>query len=216
MQRSVFLIVASLLLPLDSPSWRRKLLATTAVFALIANVASSLGTYPHSLAYFNEIAGGPFNGSVHLLDGNVDWGQNLLMLKAWYDSNPESRPFYLAYFGNASPQVAGIEAKPVPCGNAFGFRDETASNSPSRNQARDSGPAKLGITSVGTAATGWYAVSVNEYMGYKHIDGQADDYDWFRGLTPVACIGYSIRIFHVASGSSTPTSTFRETRKGPD
>jgi hypothetical protein len=60
--------------------------------ALTWSVASSLAIYPHSLSYFNELAGGPENGHAHLVDSNIDWGQDLLYLKAWIDEHPEARP----------------------------------------------------------------------------------------------------------------------------
>jgi hypothetical protein len=50
---------------------------------LLANVVSTLRVYPHQLAYFNELAGGPENGHKHLLGTNLDWGQNWLYLKDW-------------------------------------------------------------------------------------------------------------------------------------
>ena len=37
-------------------------------------VGSSLAIYPHSLSYFNELAGGPTKGHYHLIDSNIDWG----------------------------------------------------------------------------------------------------------------------------------------------
>jgi len=46
--------------------------------SLLATMASSLRVYPHQLAYFNELAGGPENGWRHLLGSNFDWGQDLL------------------------------------------------------------------------------------------------------------------------------------------
>jgi len=46
---------------------------------LLATIASTLRVYPHQLAYFNEIAGGPENGWKHLLHSNLDWGQDLLL-----------------------------------------------------------------------------------------------------------------------------------------
>ncbi|MDQ3332738.1 MAG: glycosyltransferase family 39 protein [Planctomycetota bacterium] len=55
---------------------------------------NSLCVYPHGLAYFNELAGGPQNGSVHLVHSNLDWGQDLLLVKHWYLTNrptPDSR-----------------------------------------------------------------------------------------------------------------------------
>lgn len=42
------------------------------------SIASVLATYPHHLAYFNEISGGAVSGYKHLLGSNVDWGQDRL------------------------------------------------------------------------------------------------------------------------------------------
>jgi hypothetical protein len=63
---------------------------------LLWSIASSLGVYPHSLSYFNELVGGPANGHAHLLDSNIDWGQDLLLLKEWLDAHPEASPLGLA------------------------------------------------------------------------------------------------------------------------
>jgi len=52
------------------------------VAGLAATVASALSVYPHQLAYFNEIAGGPQNGHGHLLHSNLDWGQDLLFVSS--------------------------------------------------------------------------------------------------------------------------------------
>lgn len=49
--------------------------------------ASSLWVYPHSLSYFNESVSGPLNGPKHLLGSNVDWGQDILYARQWYDGN---------------------------------------------------------------------------------------------------------------------------------
>src|SRR5579863_1195605 len=49
--------------------------------ATTAAVVSSLTVYPHSMSYFNLAAGGPRGGPEHLLDANIDWGQDLLELK---------------------------------------------------------------------------------------------------------------------------------------
>ncbi len=79
------------------------------VAALSWTVASSLWHFPHSLSYFNELAGGPTNGHRHLRDANLDWGQDLLFLKRWLDRHPGARPVTVAYFGPVLPSVAGIE-----------------------------------------------------------------------------------------------------------
>ncbi|MGE0377967.1 MAG: hypothetical protein AB7I48_15265 [Planctomycetaceae bacterium] len=49
--------------------------------ALLATAASTLRVYPHQLAYFNELAGGPDNGYRHLLGTNLELGQDLLALR---------------------------------------------------------------------------------------------------------------------------------------
>ncbi|MBX3436647.1 MAG: hypothetical protein KF861_04090 [Planctomycetaceae bacterium] len=48
--------------------------------ALLAAITSTLRVYPHQLAYFNELAGGPENGHTHLLGSNLEFGQDLLTL----------------------------------------------------------------------------------------------------------------------------------------
>ncbi len=81
-------------------------------------VASSLWFYPHSLSYFNELAGGPAGGHNHLVDSNIDWGQDLLFLRDWLKEHPEARPLRLAYFGTSDPRLAGIDFTLPPEGAA--------------------------------------------------------------------------------------------------
>ena len=63
--------------------------------------------YPHYLAYFNWIAGGPVNGYKHLVHSSLDWGQDLPGLKRWLNEHDldstGKTPVYLAYFGKAKP-----------------------------------------------------------------------------------------------------------------
>jgi hypothetical protein len=85
--------------------------------ALAGSVVSSLLVHPHSLSYFNELAGGPENGHRHLANSNTDWGQDLLYLKRWLDRHPEARaePLSLAYdLPLIDPRMAGIEHRRAP------------------------------------------------------------------------------------------------------
>lgn len=77
-------------------------------------VVSSLWIYPHSMSYFNEMAGGPTRGHAHLIDDSIDWGQDLLLLKKWLDVHPEVKPLHLAYRGGVDPRLAGVEFVTVP------------------------------------------------------------------------------------------------------
>lgn len=70
-----------------------------------------LGTfsiYPHYLAYFNEFIGGPKNGYKYLVDSNLDWGQDLKLLKKYLDKN-NIKEIKLAYFGTAEPDYYKIK-----------------------------------------------------------------------------------------------------------
>ena len=150
-------------------------------------VASSLWIYPHSLSYFNALAGGPLRGYEHLHDANIDWGQGLLYLKSWYDRNPEARPFHLAYFGTVDPRLAGIE---------FSLPPRAAK--PSRTEGDTS-------TDRGGPQPGWHAVAVNLFCVDRwardgHGGGQevgTIDYDYFLRFEPVATAGYCIYVYHV-------------------
>jgi hypothetical protein len=50
-------------------------------------VASSLWSYPHSLAYYNEFGGGTRNGYRYGGDSSYDWGQDLIYLEEWLNDH---------------------------------------------------------------------------------------------------------------------------------
>jgi hypothetical protein len=127
---------------LARPAGRKPALARCVVLLPLGwMIGSSLWTYPHSLSYFNEAAGGPRNGHEHLIDSHLDWGQDLLLLKAWYDRHPQVTRLYLAYRGPVNPHHAGIDFELPPTTSA-GTNPE------------DSGPPP-----------GWYAISIHLLCG---------------------------------------------------
>jgi hypothetical protein len=149
-------------------------LAAMVAVALAWSVTSSLWAYPHSLSYFNELVGGPRHGGEHLLDSNMDWGQDLLYLKRWLDRHPEVKLDGLAYWGSCPVTLAGIPDTPHP--PAGSGRDPHTSSSTDDQR----GPTP-----------GWHAVSVNG------IFDRSGRYRYFRGFQPVAMAGYSICVYHV-------------------
>jgi hypothetical protein len=70
--------------------------------------------FPHCLAYFNELAGGPRNGYKSLVDSNLDWGQDLNYLRRWIDRHQAVEPINLCNFGMADPVYHGISHVPLP------------------------------------------------------------------------------------------------------
>ena len=166
--------------------WRSGLV----VLALLGWAAtSSLRVYPHSLSYFNELAGGPDRGHDHLVDSNIDWGQDLLFLKHWLDEHPEARPLGLAYFNIVDPRIVGIEFTLPPFGPTAGLPADEAAG------------LRLG------PQPGYYAVSVNYLRGSSFIkapNGKGERtrpplhaYAYFRQFTPIARAGYSIYVYHL-------------------
>jgi len=55
---------------------RQKIFVGMVIFLVGWYVVSSLWIFPHYLAYFNELIGGPRNGYKYLIDSNLDWGQD--------------------------------------------------------------------------------------------------------------------------------------------
>ncbi|MBF0520036.1 MAG: phospholipid carrier-dependent glycosyltransferase [Nitrospirae bacterium] len=76
-------LLAVLILSRQQFRFKRHLLYLAAACELFIVVS----VYPYFPAYFNIIAGGPDNGYKHLLDSNLDWGQNLKRLYFWAQEN---------------------------------------------------------------------------------------------------------------------------------
>jgi 4-amino-4-deoxy-L-arabinose transferase-like glycosyltransferase len=100
--------------PASSAAVRALGVATLALLGW--HVAESIAIRPSYLAYFNQLAGGPSQGYLHLADSSLDWGQDLPALKQWLDRaglQPGGGNVYLSYFGTARPEYYGIQATPL-------------------------------------------------------------------------------------------------------
>lgn len=160
------------------PAWlRRRLLP--ALMALYA--AGALWVHPHYLAFFNLLAGGPGGGYRYLVDSNLDWGQDLKLLKTFLDEQGLNE-VWLGYFGTADPAYYGINYRPIfPTGSSH--------------------PAD-GFAPI-DPAPGWYAISATVLQG--PYSSEPDILDWFRRNDPVDKVGYSIFIYYVAPDPDPPT-----------
>ena len=74
----------------------KKLLFALVIVCTSWSTITSLFHYPHSLSYFNELAGSPRNWPGHLLGSNIDWGQDLYELENWYKKNKQAKPLYIS------------------------------------------------------------------------------------------------------------------------
>jgi hypothetical protein len=131
----------------------------------------TLRTFPHYLAFFNGLAGGPTGGYRYLVDSNLDWGQNLWQLRDWMQESGVERVSY-AHFSPARPQVYGVEADFLP-------PDPRAVNFAPFDPAP-------GVYAIGaTVLQGVYTPDVNTYA-------------WFRSREPVARLGHALFVYEVS------------------
>jgi hypothetical protein len=90
----------------------------TLIFLLLWFAAESLAIWPHYLAYFNQLAGGPKNGYRHLVDSSLDWGQDLKGLGRWLKAKElpgqKKTDVYVSYFGIASIDYYAPGVKKLP------------------------------------------------------------------------------------------------------
>ena len=72
--------------------------------ALAGLATATFAAAPGYLSFFNVVGGGPRNGWRHLVDSNIDWGQDLGRLADVIRSQGLDR-VHLAYFGTADPDA---------------------------------------------------------------------------------------------------------------
>lgn len=141
---------------------------------------STLTIYPHFLAYFNPIGGGPKNGWRILADSNIDWGQDLKELKRWMTQESISC-VKLSWFGSAYPEHYSITYDPLP-GVGFPSHFELWSDPPFNTQAPE---------------PGIYVISINNLLGLNLPN--PDLYVWFRARSPDAKVGYTLFVYNVSN-----------------
>jgi hypothetical protein len=175
--------------------------------SLAANGAAVALIHPDYLAYFNWASGGPDRGSEHLIDSNLDWGQDLVKLNRWLKENRPGQKVGLAYFGQINPSLLALR------GDGFEWflppvLPGTDSTMPGAQRSRLVGPAP-GLT------PGLYAVSASIVRGlpWRLYDSAslesskvvwlapwnmgANAFGYFQELTPVARVGRSIYVYEL-------------------
>ena len=115
--------------------------------------AASASIFPHYLAYFNAASGGPGRGSGHLIDSNLDWGQDLVGLREWARFHAPGERVHLAYFGQVNPELLNLR------GEAFDW------SLPPALPGKWRGAPPRGAGSAGPPAPGLYAVSASLMRG---------------------------------------------------
>lgn len=171
------LLVSSAIIKWIAPSrigWLSKM-KITLVFTLVAwQIVSVSSVYPHFLAYFNELIGGPSNGYKYVVDSNLDWGQDLKRLKSWTDNNNVDKIF-IDYFGGANIQ--------------YYFKDKYSPWWGERPQEE-------------LPKGSYFAVSATLLQGGQGkpvpgFDQPTGYYKWLENYQTITKIGYSIFVFKI-------------------
>ena len=140
---------------------------------------SSLKIYPHYLAYFNEIIGGPKNGYKYLVNSDLDWGQDLKLLKLYMKKNNIGK-IKLSYLGTADPDYYNISYVRLQ-----GISGATFDPDVEENPERDTKPTD-GIIAISATCL-------------QHLNGfyPGYTYDWLKKYKQIDNIGYSIFIYKI-------------------
>jgi hypothetical protein len=136
--------------------------------------------FPHDLAYFNELAGGPDNGYHFLVDSNLDWGQSLIDLKAYLDQHGISQANVsqytytdLAWYGISYSALAPLRGAPPVFPSRF------------------------------DPAPGVYVIGATTLQGV--MMAEPDNYEWFRHRQPTARLGHALFVYDVQPRAQVPT-----------
>ena len=131
-------------------------------------------THPEYLAYFNELAGGTEGGRFHLLDSNLDWGQDLHELQRYVAEHPEVEPLSLAYFGTLPPESLDLRYD----------------NPPTRQP-------RAGWHAVSVNFVMGLPGGTRNGHGETRAVYPGDDFSYFRFFQPRHRIGASIDLYHL-------------------
>jgi hypothetical protein len=178
------------------------------VLAIGLTAAQTVLVHPHYLASFNWLAGGPDRGSEHLIDSNLDWGQDLVGLERWMAENRPGRRVGLAYFGQINPSIFLLRGED--------FRWFLPPLLPGTIRPMYQSPALIGPEA--TLKPGLYAVSASLVRGLPWRiydpgdpsrawsagwDARSDKqergaFSYFADLTPIARVGHSIFVYELS------------------
>jgi hypothetical protein len=135
-------------------------------------VVGTVRIFPHYLAYFNELVGGPRNGYRYLVDSNLDWGQGFKELGKTLDRLDTRPPLWLGHHWYVGPELYGVQYEPLPplpgASSVFSPRFDPPP-----------GTYVLGATLLQRGC------------------GDPEQYEWFKHHTPLAQPGYGLFVFQV-------------------
>ncbi len=148
------------------------------VIALLVlfHVVSAARAFPNSLAYSNELWGGPSQTYRYLTDSNTDWGQQLKAVKLYLDQQ-DIHQCWFGYFVQPFVRMAdyGIPCKPLPTADTLSAEEEYE---------------------VPPVIEGTVLVSAGDLSGFEFGSNILSPYRVFQKLQPTAYIGGGVFVFN--------------------
>lgn len=129
----------------------------------------AIASFPHFLAFYNELGRGARNGFTIAVDSNYDWGQDLKRLRDYVEKN-KIEHIAVDYFGGGNPRYY------------LGDTYESWSSAKGAPHGWFALSATFRQAAFGTPVKGF-------------IRNREDSYEWLKEYEPVARAGYSIFIY---------------------
>ena len=179
---------------------RRRVAIGVVSACLAATAIATLSIHPHYLAYFNRASGGPARGSEHLIDSNLDWGQELVGLRQWAARNAPGERVGVAYFGQINPELFNLRGEefdwflpPALPGHWNG----AAPRSPGAGS-----PPPPGLYAVSVSLIRGLPWRVYDRTRWAPYEAKQDAFAYFQELTPFDHIGHSIFLYRIDGGDA--------------
>ena len=195
------------ILPALTSRWPKYnfLILITVIALLAGSGLSTARVAPHFLAYFNLAAGGPDQADLHLIDSNLDWGQDLTGLKKWLDSNAPGQPVGIAYFGQINPDIFRLRGEAIDW-YLPPARPGKIDPLPPGRAAEPIRPGLYAVSASLAHGLPWRVYNASRWAPY---DAKEAAFDYFLKTRPIAKIGWSIFIYKIDE----PTAALLETER---
>lgn len=192
--------------------------ASVIVLCVGATAVATAAIHPHYLAYFNLVSGGPSRGSEHLIDSNIDWGQDLVRLRRWLEKNAPGERVGLAYFGQIHPRIFAARGEgfdwflPPPTPGTVSMKEGEGPPRyvvDPRNRRLQPGLYAVSASLVKGLPwrvydSPWQGFGNTNWLGYR---AWFNAFAYFDELTPIAKVGHSIFVYRVRPEDAERLST---------
>ena len=152
---------------------------------ITAMAFTAVSTFPDYTTYFSPVAGGPTNGWRLLSDSNVETGQDVKSVAAYFKERGEDHIEGL-FVGSGYIEYYGVENCDIPCSDEQDT-DSEQSDSDDDTDTNESNQQERPVNYIAIGA--WYLEEINLTPEQKAV------IDRYRSTQPEAVVGNAIFVF---------------------